>query len=210
MSSLIRTVSLAVINRLYRFGDSQQNPERVDLSAPIQIVHDASRHAEVGSGLSAAGAGGVWLIGSNHAHPGADTQYSVDNPRTVIAAGIAAGVIPQNSTEFAVWLLDVTAFGTSGVITSASSQVLFPILPGQTSTTPLPVFQSGTVFKVNGGASSDLDAVMNLGGAGLNAPMLIPDGATFAKRSVSAGAGNIRIVHRCWVGAAGALPPGCA
>lgn len=98
--ALFRSRVLQRLDRIYNFISDKHSTERVDLTSPVQLVHDVSRMAETGSGLPM-DQDGFWLTGAIQAHgiAGAGQGTVSIVPTTVLGA--------LDPSDFWTWCVDV-------------------------------------------------------------------------------------------------------
>ena len=211
---------LQVLDRIYRFTGAVKSSSVLDLQAPIQLVHDTSREAElegygIDRGLSVMATWGV-----NHA--GASTERYVIDPYFAVAATYPIDPnIDLKPDEFDLWLLSFA------VVSSAATQPATRFDFGYVINGDLPPYSSQSVpavfFHGHAGAS-DVTYISNYAGTGnvyvlgedltvvqppkASLPFRFPHRGRVGIVSVSTGACDVFVNCLLWVGPRGCTPPG--
>lgn len=204
--------ALAVLDRIYRFVGAPRFSRALDVAIPIQVVHDVSREAEVGSGrglyegymvLEAAhGIGGGGGIGRTSIDPYALVQpiigEAVDSFRIWILHGFAE---PETATAFTLW--------------DAALELVDDFQGGATSELPVlvPLFVHVTVanFPNNAGTGNRALSFADPSAASMTTPLpiMLPRNSLIRSQAQSTGDDVLGRFY-VWVGPAGSLPPGAA
>lgn len=93
---------LGALERIYQFVGGLRSTSSVDLEAPVTLVHDVSRGAEIESGAGIQD--GYFGMLESHAHVGAGNLHSVVTRGEAVALQTDFG-----DSDSAVWLMAFTA-----------------------------------------------------------------------------------------------------
>jgi len=202
---------LGVLDRIYKFTAAKAYTNKMDLSSPIQLVHDVSREAEV-SGLGNEIGHVVIPVDITHAGSGSETGL-IDLYGTLRGGWYE----DLNEEQIQIWLLRIgaslsgTAYTELNIgfapdnlpITTTSGHTLFPLWRAQ----------AVEIFTNYGGAAQralvvDPTDTLIAPDSG-NLPLLIPhQECRLTYRGTSTGAINVYLRFYCWVGPRGTTPPG--
>ena len=192
---------LEALDWIYNFAEGLTHLSSMAVDGEIQPVHDLSREAEVGSGLSQEL--GYFIDGSIHVHSGSGTIRDTLDPwaQVDLHRPIRAGS--------GVWMIAGFCHQTSsGDFTEAGISVTYPTIPdaflaGNQIGTHF--FPDALVAVISGDiVAGDDTRVTNL----VDMPLYIPDGSTINNVSTAGGAITIDVMNLFWAGAKGVLPPG--
>lgn len=208
MAKFTRSI-LRILNRLYRFGSGgPQGTDTLDLTSPIQLVHDVSREAELGSGKDLEG--GYFFIPYSVTHAGAGSVNEEITPATALG-----NVAETAGEDLDVWILEVLTHDNLNVISLLTVDLIFPstfpgLTPGAGYTPVLPIYiQSGTTEVCAPGAGGYLYAGVGTAAVRSALPVRYPSvGATIGIRSTVTGATAFDLFLLCWVAPKGTTPPG--
>ena len=207
--------ALQVLDRIYKFVGDKALGREMELSVPIQPVHDLSREAELGAGH---GGTGGWIAYA-HSQQGIGQQESSVDVFAYIQPFLAS--VPLENID--VWLMDVfCTTENEAAFVNATAAVCFPIteanLAGITGSSELQYRLVGNwddAMKVadKAGTNVDLVGVLKyntfLTPIGRGLPMRVFRGSFFTLLTNS-GANDTTLTWIMWVGPKGVPPPGVA
>jgi hypothetical protein len=206
---------LEILDRIYHFTGTVASTSRLDLNAPIQLVHDVSREAELGSAYGRHE--GFAIVGAQVTHVGASTAYTAVDPyATVIAwGGFDPGAQPTRE-DIGLWLMDVSVAVLNGALTSLATSLDYPEMLPQTGTDnvfPLNYETFDTIPFCNYAGVGDRIVMLpslagTVGTNYPNFPRYLPYGTRIAFRTVTSGAEVIETRSLVWMGQKGTSPPG--
>jgi len=210
---------LGILDRIYRFTAAKTYTDQLDLSSPIQLVHDVHREAELGTGIGIYD-GFVNLGSWGVNHPGGNTQRYVIDPYVSILAG-ASPVDPVKqyvADDIDAWLMSFQ------VISDTSNQpatafrfgwIVDDMSPYATESMPVYFFEgNGTTANATNYAGTGTIALLQKEPCDTAVPyitplpFLFPHTGRVSIASVSTAACNVFVHALLWVGARGTSPPG--
>lgn len=205
--ALFQTAALRKLNALYRFIGGRIAPERVELSMPVQTVHDVSRMVELGTIQTDRLAGSLFTLTQTNTHAGAGTEENTLDAYDDIAASGWGRV-----NERWIWLLNSFLTADGSILSSASLSLGIPNLGNAMvqRDVMLAVWGAVTAFHDVEGTGFSIGGVLdaNRQFESVTRPILIPPGsAGLGLRTVSTGAGDFRYTGVCMVLPAGVYPP---
>ena len=197
---------LKALDAIYQFVEGLTGLREFQLEGSIIPVHDLSREAEIGSGLSQAI--GYFIEGTLDVHAAAGVIRTTHDPWDQVDTQRG----PNRRNNYAVWLMDVFGICTDqGNFLNASSVLSYPTIPDALAAENkiLAAFnttvQTGTIA-----AEFNLEETVGVYLRG-RMPVFIPDGSTIAMQTEAQTAdNNITLNHLYWAGARNTLPPGVA
>jgi len=203
---------LRALDWIYRFVGGMTGPKTVELSTSLQLVHDVSRLAQIGSGVGSFN--GYFMRGGTDAHVAAGAILTSFDPYGL------ADTLGLERSGVGVWLCDVSAQMNDNVARFNNAAVSFAY-PGVndffSSTVPRQVllanFEDAALeVQVNVPLAGPIAAGNQAPLILARLPMFLPDGGTIHQTTAQTGAGDIDIIVNCllWMGAKGALPPNAA
>lgn len=210
---------LTLLDTVYGFVGGQVTADRIDLRAPIQLVHDVRRESEIGAVAN----------GQKLAVPNPAGLLILEGYTTVEFTNthaVAAGDVYTDTTTQATWdaLIGNPAYWAWIVeLAARAHNSLTVVEAGFTLTRPPQMasanFVSGIIGRwtgmggvpiVSGGTTSPLIASSGLPYV-VNLPIWVPPGSELVFWSDASGAAQaIRAQAVLWIGPAGVLPPGLA
>lgn len=188
---------LEALDNIYDVIGGLAGISRLDLSAPVQIVHDVSREAGYGSGRSPED--GWQAVTVTNTHPGADTQQTQLDPYDELGL---------NTARDRVWVMGARCLASSNPANISYARVAcrYPTTVGLFPTLVILSMMRGDSFD----AASQL--LPEIGGVPVvepnQFPFYIPPVGRVECLSISSAAGAVQADWLLWVGARGALPPG--
>jgi len=192
---------LSVLDRLYRFVEGQ-SPTQVELSLPVQMVHDVSRQAELG-----AAAMGFFISGQDNVHAGVGTIEASWDPYQEVA------YLFPNVTDLWVWL--IAPWATIGANPSRLTSAVLSV--GYVPYGEMIVRRDRLLWVVTGSGSWPIydqnvsPATLPNGCLGGSVPMFFPvvitPGSTMRLVSVATDAVTVRMEGLFWAGPVGVMPP---
>jgi len=209
---------LAILDRIYGFTAAKSYTDKLDLNSPIQLTHDTSREAEVGSAYGLHGGFSINTVCAAN-HVGASTiRNTIDAYTKILSPGSGGGIDPVLNpvgTEVDAWIIAQQMYvsATNASKITAAINVNGDILP-ETTLTTWPLFYGTTsqFYASNWAGTGDVLEEVNLIGAtyGKNYtfPFRVPHDSRFALRSESTGAMNTEWRLLLWIGRKGTAPPG--
>jgi len=194
---------LQALDRVYRFLEGQA-PQTVELSQPIQVVHDVSRLSDLGAPTM-----GLFLSGQDLNHVGASTVEAEFDPYTEVA------YLNPNVTDIWVWLL--SSFGTSstsaidagsGVSLTAGWIPYNEAIPRRDVLLDAWTTVYGIYDQNVAPATHPYGLARNSNVVTTKLPFPLFPGSTCRIRSVSTGNAVVRVQGLFWAGPMGIAPPG--
>jgi hypothetical protein len=214
MATPFRNKCLEVLDRVYDFVGGLRTVSQADLNLPIQLVHDVSREAELGSPYGRNQGYGSYNWGNNHA--GAGTLNSVYEPYVSILNSLALDpVYVPPAGDVDLWLIGYGAYITANTLGSLVCNLMFSAFPPETGFVNIPFLWAQDVVTTTDwpGTGTSLGiAELNDGSKNmvrnLRLPMLLPYGCRLGIRSNTTGAANVFLSTVIWIGRKGTTPPG--
>lgn len=221
--ALIRKRVLGVIDRVYDLVGAKRNPTDLDVSLPVQCVHDIARQGELGSGLGQS-SGFIWW----HRHEATAAASSYRNGEDIDAWIEATSLANEFDVEkhwvwFMGWAGGWTDVNGNGDVDEASLGFIFPagnrfrydsdteddtvLVWLADSTQPIMSNEAGSVTRpsIFGAANSFVSV-----GTMPSRPFPIPQGSaigTYVKTNAAI-ANGYDFYCLLWVGTRGVMPPG--
>lgn len=206
---IFRTRALEILGRVYRFGEAKVSPEQIDLSAPIQPVHDVSRAVEVGSAFGTLIAPGLALIEDVHVHAMAGSLNQAIAPHATLAALTNLG-LPSSPLEIDAYLIDAWAHcDTDAATTFFTSAMFYPQLPGMNAVTAPRLIVTGTTMTdISNAVASGTEEASGFSNVVLGFPRFVPTNTVLASRSTVGAAAQVFFSYLFFFGPRGVRPPG--
>jgi len=212
-----RNRCLGVLDNVYGFLSARKSADSVQLQQPIQLVHDVSREAEVGSAFGLHR--GLAIVELTVTHGGATTELArLDIHNEILNSSSGPDPIDlqiQAFRDFDVWLIDYTAANSAAVVTTAYVALNYPAINPEAAVTytvyPLALLDSdahGWSNYTATGLQRVLVMANQLVYPRIPRPIYIPPGTYFTSRSTTTGAASIEYRLLVWVGRQGTMPPG--
>lgn len=191
---------LGILENIYRFIGGQTGPNEVQLDGGIQMVHDVSREAEVGTAQTPAL--GYTLSGATVSHVGTGDLFS--------AIDIYDRAFETlDPIDVDVWAIDaLCTVNDPGDFASASLGIRYPLLSGAFESQQDHLLYSWTT--PGGALRAGGDTTVPGVAIPVELPKYLPHGSSLLLQSTADNVGtiSINIWLLLWVGARSALPPG--
>jgi len=197
---------LKALDNIYRFDSDVVAPDEVDLSGPIQLVHDVSRETEL---ASAPGLGNGYFnisIGTIHG-VAASTIFASQDITAAAAFWATLGASPDTHD---IWILEITARAQSTLAVTEALVAAFNAIVGGAFTDHQRLIwtSSGVSTGVmsSGGSNALIPNPLNV-----RFPVKLVPGATGSIAVQTTASGAVQsITHQLmmWVGLKGTQPPG--
>lgn len=209
---------LGVLDGIYRFTAAKTYTDKLDLNAPIQLVHDVSREAELGSGKGLWG-GYATLVYWGVNHPGAgQLRYVIDPYVTLLQSATPLDPVQTFlADQLDMWLISfqvhtdtvnepATRFTFTYVFDDVNPTTgeAYPVafFEGSGGTTIVTDFPgTGSEYLLRPETNSDHLQCVKL-------PFLFPHTGRVAISSQAGAACNVFVHALVWVGSRGTAPPG--
>lgn len=205
---------LGVLDTMYGIlGDKA--PNDVETQTPIQLVHDVSREAEIGSGLGI-NSGYFW---DEYSLTVDGVTHGSNNVWGKLLAGFIFEGAPPKVNEINIWFIAATAWlDGDNDITSLSAFLRFPVStnPDLVNQAYIPVFWSDGATLVTSTFGSLEYIAYTPGGpthffewaSSGGRPLLIPRNTTMSVEGNSTAPNVVKMQYLYWIGAKGTAPPG--
>jgi len=205
---------LSILDRIYSFTAAKTYTDKLDLNSPMQLVHDVSREAELGSSWGRFG--GYAIANGATTHAGAGTEYWVlDAYYPFWNGGVLDPIVNPGENEMDVWVLGIqlqTTAAPNEVTVGWMTQSIPPAAAGGLNTFVWFRATSTTTYATNWGGTGNVLILCNEGTDQEPAhnpfPFRMPHGSRFWMRTNTGAAATITLSILAWVGRPGTAPPG--
>lgn len=213
MATETRQKALQIIDRIYNPIGGMPATAQLELSLPIQLVHDVSRESERNAFDQGPGCPGYFQVGQDNVHAGAST---IATPSITVYGVTDAAFGAASQTRLWCWLMYAGLTASASVLSDSSLCINIAPLGGALALRDFHVAKwvtLGSMANVGAHSLAGLEQVGAAASAGgpFNTgrlPMLIPAGSTLGFYTVSTGAGTLRLNTLIWCGPIGSTPPG--
>lgn len=194
--------ALQLIGDLYRPNGGARFPDQIDLSSPINVVHDVSREIELGTIRTDPKTAGYFSVTKTHVHAGADVAVSDIDPYDSL---LPTWGIPG---ERWIWLAWYGYTATAAQIADAELVVGVPTLGEATKAGDILVGRGDDSITINPFSNTETIACQTIPkNAGAQLPFPVFEGGGLGYRSSSLAACSITLSALLWVGPVGVYPP---
>lgn len=209
MAKIGRPGILGVLDRLFSFDSQIKVPERVSVEAPVSVVHDISRQAELGAPLNIHQGFSVYNIELVFAGAGSDGDFRLLDS---VIEGLYPNVGRQNMD---VYIMDVLMMASTSNFSAAGAALRYPSnFPGQTSVPAasklLLSVPANTLMPDETGANYTYTGYQTCRNIDGRYPQWVPSGCWYSVRATGTGVCVIDFWLLLWAGWKGTRPPGVA